>query len=58
MSKANRLIMDAKIIKHNCNLMIKTDFIKAGTEGFGFFQINCQLLIVNYQLISYICTNF
>ena len=39
-----------KSIKHNCNLMIKTDFIKADTDGFGFFSIilsivNCQLSI-------------
>ena len=36
--------------------MIKTDFIKASTDGFGFFSI--ILSIVNYQLISYLCTNF
>ena len=33
--------------------MIKTDFIKADTDGFGFFSIilsivNCQLSIVSY----------
>ena len=36
--------------------MIKTDFIKADTDGFGFFSIilsivNCQLSIVNWQFI-------
>ncbi len=35
--------------------MIKTDFIKADTDGFGFFSI--ILSIVNCQLISYICCN-